>query len=240
LTYARNLHAHNGNRNPWLNMGWRAALYNNLAYNAKGAAADPGAFGFFQIAAGYDVPWPLDVAWINNVAIAGPDGHPDGRTFKFGAMTPLESSLPNRVYLRGNQGPHISGPEGDAQWAGVTFWDAGFGGRNSQTTLRSNSIPSWLTAFNLSIMPPADVETYVTANAGARPLDRDSVDVRIVADVRRRTGAHVTADAFPTLAENYRPLTLPQNPHALADAVGRTRIEVWLESFARALEPRQQ
>jgi hypothetical protein len=92
-----------------------------------------------------------------------------------------------------------------------------------------------------SVMPYTQVEDYVLANAGARPLDRDAVDWRIVDQVRTRTGRAInTPDdvgGFPYLAENRRALSIPANPHQVVDGVGRTAIEAWLENMARALEP---
>jgi hypothetical protein len=90
-------------------------------------------------------------------------------------------------------------------------------------------------------MPSDNVLLYVLANAGARPLDRDPVDRRIVDDVRNGTGRLIASQLavgdFPVLEENRRPLAIPSDPSATADRVGRTRIEIWLETLARALEP---
>ena len=91
----------------------------------------------------------------------------------------------------------------------------------------------------------------MTANAGARPLDRDPVDTRIIYEIATRTGSvpnttsekagsGTAADGFPILAVNQRPLAVPSDPHAIVDSFGRTRIEAWLESFARELEPALQ
>jgi hypothetical protein len=99
-----------------------------------------------------------------------------------------------------------------------------------------------------SALPHTQVEAYVTANAGARPLDRDAVDLRIIHEMATRTGSvpnnpsekagpGTSDDGFPILAVNRRALTVPTNPYARADGAGRTRIEAWLETFARQLEP---
>jgi hypothetical protein len=97
-------------------------------------------------------------------------------------------------------------------------------------------------------LPVGLVEAYVKANAGARPLDRDVVDARIINDITTRTGfvpnnpsevagEGTTDDGFPMLNVNWRPLAVPPNPNAVIDGVGRTRIEAWLEMLARELEP---
>ena len=99
-----------------------------------------------------------------------------------------------------------------------------------------------------SALPYWEVEGHLKANAGARPLDRDAVDARIIDEITRRAGSvpnrtsekagpGTGADGFPILQENWRELTIPSNPNQVIDAVGRTRIEAWLEAFARELEP---
>jgi hypothetical protein len=88
-------------------------------------------------------------------------------------------------------------------------------------------------------MPVTSVESYVLGNAGARPLDRDSVDSRVVSQVRGRTGGIIDSPSqvggYPNLAVNVRPLTLPANPNAVT-ASGYTNLELWLQSMAKALE----
>jgi hypothetical protein len=99
-----------------------------------------------------------------------------------------------------------------------------------------------------SALPYAQVESFVKANAGARPLDRDAVDARLIKEITTRTGSvpnspsdkvgpGTAADGFPVLAVNRRALTVPANANEVVDAIGRTRIEAWLETFARELEP---
>lgn len=88
----------------------------------------------------------------------------------------------------------------------------------------------------------------VLASAGARPLDRDPVDARIVRSVRDRTGGVVNcvaangtprceknAGGWPVLAQNQRKLTLPENPNAV-NSTGYTNLEVWLHKMAMAVE----
>jgi hypothetical protein len=237
-THARNLHAHNGNRMPWVAFGYRFSGLNNVAYNAGSISLDDGSFGFFQVIGGYNTPNAFDTVWMGNVALAGPNTHRDGRAFKVGSFTPREASLANRMYLADNSGPHMTLAN---QWAGVTFWQGSKGGSASEANVRSNTIPSWHSAFGYEVLPNAQVLPHVLANAGARPLDRDSVDRRVVRDVEQRTGSKIVTPndvgGYPVLAQNRRALNVPADPHAIADAAGRTRVEAWLESFARALEP---
>jgi hypothetical protein len=87
----------------------------------------------------------------------------------------------------------------------------------------------------------ASMESFVLANVGARPTDRDSAERRILNDVATRTwrSVHTVTDAggWPPLANNTRSLPIPSNPHALGGcgSVG-TRLECWLEAEASALE----
>ena len=115
-------------------------------------------------------------------------------------------------------------------------------------SVRASSPPLYLSNLPLSsALPYTDVERSLTANAGARPLDRDAVDQRIINEIANRTGSVPNTpaekagpgtgeDGFPILAVNSRPLTVPENPNEVVDAVGRTRIEAWLEAFASELE----
>jgi hypothetical protein len=231
-TFARNLHAHNGNRMPWVSPGWKFAGYNNVAYNAGSVFRDTGTFAFFQVMGGYNFLMPYDVAWTSNVSLAGPDTHPDGKPVKVD-MRASEVSLGNRLYIADNSGPSQTLAD---QWKGVTFMDAA-----SEARTKASVAPAWHTNFHFSILPNPEVLPYVLANAGARPLDRDSVDERVVKDVKNGTGHRIGSPAevggYPVLAEVRRTLSVPANANEVVDAVGRTRIEVWLESYARALEP---
>jgi hypothetical protein len=88
----------------------------------------------------------------------------------------------------------------------------------------------------------ADVHNYVLANAGARPLDRDPVDTRIVAYIQSLGGAIISSQAdvggWPALAENTSAFSDPADPHDVAPGeTFRTNREVYLESLAAALEP---
>jgi hypothetical protein len=118
-------------------------------------------------------------------------------------------------------------------------------------SIRAASPPIDLKNLPLSsALPYTEVERYVTANAGARPLDRDAVDSRIIREIATRTGGvpnrtsdkaglGTSPDGFPILVERKRKLTVPRDPNTVVDKVGRTRIEAWLEGFARELEPAQ-
>jgi len=98
--------------------------------------------------------------------------------------------------------------------------------------------PIWLDS--LTVDPANSVEASVLAKAGARPVDRDAVDARIVNDVRNRSGRIIDSPTqvggWPTLATNTRPLTPPANPNADADGNGYTNLEEWLHGYSRDVE----
>jgi hypothetical protein len=237
-TVARNLWAHNGNRNPWFGPGWRFSGYNNVIYNAAGVAGDQGTLGFLQLMNGYPTTspsqqaWIFEGAWVGNVALSGPNTHPDTKPIKV-SLDALQAVAGYQLYLADNTGPYMTLAN---QWSGVTYQQAA-----TERSVRVNTAPAWHVAFNYWIMGNSQVLPHVLSNVGARPLDRDSVDIRVVNDARYRTGRIITTQGevggFPVLAQNRRPLTVPADPHVVVDAHGRTRVEAWLEGFARALEP---
>jgi hypothetical protein len=107
----------------------------------------------------------------------------------------------------------------------------------SKSSIYVSTPPVW--APGVVPMPSSSVETYVLSNAGARPLDRDPVDKRVVSQVKNRTGNIIDSPSqvggYPTLAVNYRALTLPANPDAVT-ASGYTNLELWLHQMAKAVE----
>jgi len=94
----------------------------------------------------------------------------------------------------------------------------------------------------LTIVPNAQVEDMVLAGAGARPADRDSVDVRVVNEVQTRTGYIISSQSevggWPVLPSTSRALVLPSNPNADDDSDGYTNIEEFLHQMAAQVEGR--
>jgi hypothetical protein len=96
------------------------------------------------------------------------------------------------------------------------------------------------------------VRDHVLKYAGARPADRDSVDRRIVEQVRAGTGRIINCVApngsarcsrngggWPAMAENSRALTLPANPNTVTPS-GYTNLELWLHDMAADVEGRSR
>lgn len=113
--------------------------------------------------------------------------------------------------------------------------------------LSLDAYPTWNTGLAMVQTYNNGVVDRVLGSAGARPADRDSVDRRIVTEVKTRTGQIincVTADGsarcaknaggWPVLASNRRTLTLPANPNTVT-ASGYTNLELWLHSLDQSI-----
>jgi hypothetical protein len=98
--------------------------------------------------------------------------------------------------------------------------------------------PIWLNGF--TPVSANLVEASVLANAGARPVDRDPVDARIIASVRNRTGQIIDSQnqvgGWPYLAQNTRPFVAPYSPNGDDDGDGYTNLEEVLQQMAHAVE----
>jgi hypothetical protein len=253
VTLLRNISAHTNDRHPEIGGGTQTLLVNNLIYNPS---QTPLSTFFYEDIA--KMGPHLSVA-VGNVLIPGPTtpGHhgyvapeyPEEGDVRLVRVDP--SVTPgSQIYLAGNYyEKHCGGTaclaSPSAQWMLAKDYKGEWEGVN----VRATTPP-----FSVGTLPPSSalsygqVEAYVKANAGARPLDRDAVDTRIISEISGRTGrvpnspaekagAGTSADGHPVLAVNRRALTVPANPNEAVDSVGRTRIEAWLEAFARELEP---
>jgi uncharacterized protein YjdB len=91
-------------------------------------------------------------------------------------------------------------------------------------------------------LPRNTLQSYLAANAGARPFDRDPVDARIIADMVNGTGSQIISEAqvggYPPLAQNTRALALPANPNGDDDGDGYTNLEELLHALAACVEGR--
>lgn len=100
--------------------------------------------------------------------------------------------------------------------------------------------PVWV--MPLDTPPPSGLPTRLSADAGARPRDRDAVDTRVIADMLTGGGSIIDSPAqvggLPAPTPTTRPLTLPDDPGGDADGDGYTNLENWLHSLAAAQEHR--
>ena len=253
VTLLRNISAHNNDRHPEIGGGTRSFIVNNLIYNPS---QTPLSSLYFQDAG---QAGPLFSVVQGNVLVPGPTtpGHngfvareyPEEGDVQLVRVNQTVNAA-SRIFLDGNYyvkhcGEMACLASPSAQWMLARDYKLDW----ERVSVRANSPPLDLMNLPLSsALPYTDVERYLVANAGARPLDRDAVDARIAREIETRTGSvpdrtsdkagsGTSPDGFPILAEKRRKLNIPRDPRAVIDPVGRTRIEAWLEGFARELEP---
>jgi hypothetical protein len=218
VSIVKNVFAFNAWRNPLVrDDSTDVVVINNLVYRSRGFRNDQINFGS---RGRKDVA--MRAAVVGNSFIAAAGAKPTS-TLSLHPESPSEF----RLYQKDNLGPLASN---DA-WSVV-----GLGGR-SRDTIEAQQPPVW--SEGLVPMAARHVEPHLLRYAGARPSDRDAVDRRIVASIRDRTGAIIDSPrqvgGWPVLAENRRPLTLPDHPHQ-SDNDGYTRLERWLHELARQVE----
>lgn len=210
-----NLFAHNRLRNPFFKGDVSAVVANNLIYNPGAEALhldDPDGSG----------PTLLTVA--GNVLAPGPDTN---------AAVPLVDALAfvqptSEVCLLANDSGH--------RFPYRALLAPGIFRRADDVTGCSARVAP------LTLQTPEQARAAVLASAGARPLDRDSVDARVFADVERGTGRIIDSPAevggLPEIPPVLRPLTLPTDPDGDANGDGYTNLEEWLHRLAAELDPR--
>lgn len=204
-----NLFAHNMARNPSVNAGAKAVVSNNLIYNVN-----------VQIKCDDAGKWKAFITVEKNV-IKGVDRYPTARALI------LESRLyfgPDNLLNGESFGPDI--------WSNMHM---PFG---IVPEVCRASVPP-ITVPGLTLRPANEVEEWMLSNAGARPLDRDPVDIRVINDVLNGTGEIIVSQddvgGWPDLAENTRILTIPTNPHEIQPS-GYTRLEEWLHGYLAEVE----
>jgi hypothetical protein len=220
-----NLLAHNSDRNPEMQGPVRVHFINNVLYDwGKDLNDYHGATAIFYDSSGNNTEGML-VDVIGNKYIAGPPRSPN----PFNPLTAIwvyGVGSDARVYQTDNLLDQTRQP--------IALTEVG-GGPNNPFV---GTPPVPLTG--LTILSSANVQASVLANAGARPLNRDAVDLRIINEVTNRTGDVISSQdavgGWPTLAVNTQAFVIPANPNVIS-ATGYTNLENTLHAAAAALEP---
>jgi hypothetical protein len=229
ITLARNLMSGARSRNPLTN-ATRTVIVNNVIYNWTNNATE------LQSQKGA----VTNNSVVGNVYVKGPLTNTRSPILIRADKTKLPSG--SKVFLADN---HADGATSDP-WA---IAEPVFGSINLDG-FKSKSPVAWPAGFT-TLPTQGDVaKNHVLKYVGARPADRDSVDERIVNQVRTRTGGTINcvapdgtarcnknAGGWPKYAENRRTLQLPANPNQVT-ASGYTNLEIWLHEMAAQVEGR--
>lgn len=225
ITFARNLLAFNGYRNPLIRDDVTDVMVvNNFIYRPgrwTGYKIDIGTRGSSNI--------PLRASIVGNDYVP----HPNYATqYNETIRVHADAASTVKLFLLDNLGPRAT----SNKWSVVST-------SRSTASLDAGGSPQvWVP--NMSVLPAEDVEEYVLRYAGARPADRDPTDRRIVNLIRTRSPQGVIVTAPPdwsaalNLPRNTRRLTPPANPNADSNRNGYTDLEDWLHSYSRTVEGR--
>lgn len=214
VAFIGNLLAHNNSRYPLIKGGVSAVVLNNLSYNCG--------WGWMYLDDTFK-SGPSSVSAVGNVFIGGPNSDNN--------WSPIwvRKSMPTgtEIFLSDDRA-----------------FGKGFSGKlfrhDTSFDPRTTFPPVWHPA--LRVFDSKTVENRVLSNVGARPLDRDSVDERIVREVKRRTGHIIDSQrevgGWPEARRTYRPFKSPLHPNGDDDGDGYTNIEEVLNLMAVELEGR--
>jgi hypothetical protein len=156
----RNLYAHNVERNPLLKGGVHAAVVNNLIYDPGKRAVHYNLMALEWAAQPYQTG---ELSAVGNVMRGGPS---------------TDAGLP--FLMLGGDGDLLYwGKDNIAvDRHGKPLPQFGRYGETHAQLVEAKAPVSW--PQGLSVLPTRDVETHVLGNAGARPWDRDTHDIRVL------------------------------------------------------------
>ncbi len=206
-----NLYAHNNDRNPQVNPETSSVIANNLIYN-------PGKRAIYLGEASGETG-ALVTSVLGNRVISGVNQPTD---LVPGVMTVKAPYL--RAYQKDNSGVQNSG--------------------QALPLIQNNGNVSFLSTPPISIpdflvRPASSVESWVLGNAGARPLNRDAVDKRIIATVKNGNGTIIDSQnqvgGYPVLSSTTHDPDLPNDPNDDTDGDGYTNLEEWLHEQSNSL-----
>jgi hypothetical protein len=229
ITFTGNLLAHIVARNP-LSRASEFVMVNNLIYDREQMDLD-------LQSEGYNVS---KNSIVGNVFLRGPSYNRITHPIYVHTSGTLKLGSGSRVYVSDNREPGYAG----STYSQLVTLNGGdvISGLMTQITR-----PVWNSGLAVISSSNSAVYSHVLDYAGARPTDRDSVDKRIVLNVRKGGGGVINCVAsngttrckkngggWPSYAYNRRTLTLPSSPSAIASN-GYSNLENWLNSQDRSI-----
>ena len=198
MLMSRTVYAHSDTRNPSVRSGWQWAHVNNLLYNYRGSVGGPnhGGIVFQCLLSETNL---IEGVVIGNVFLPGPETPSAHIPIKVSdasaGVCPVELFVEDNrctgaacpsAYATTGAGQCTTPSLGDNQWLGV------YKNGLTEAAVREDCRPSWFTGQitgTILELASSTIEAYVSDNAGARPLDRDAHDTRIIAEIAARTGS---------------------------------------------------
>ncbi len=196
-----NLFAHNVRRNPYFKAFTTGVIVNNLIYNPGNAAIQLDYVTQEWQGTGVE-PNNAQVAVVGNVMIHGEDS---------AKRLPLvtrrgDAFLEDNIALNRDDGPVDIAGNGISRLENKPVWPQGF-----------------------EALPAENLVDHVITHAGARPNDRDEVDLRIVREFLAREGRIIDSQedvgGYPEAPPTYRKLDIPEDD-----------VDDWLAEFALRVE----
>jgi hypothetical protein len=228
ITFVGNLLAHIAERNP-LSRAAELVFANNVVYDR----------GTMDLDVQSEDREVTESSIVGNVFLRGPSFSRETKPIFVHTKGTYTLVSGSRVYVYDNRAPD----SGSTFSALVTLT----GGNVIPGLMTETSRPVWNTGLTALKSANNAVYDFVLASAGARPTDRDSVDKRIVLEVRQRSGKIINCvsangssrcskngGGWPSMAENRRTLTLPSNHSSIASN-GYSNLENWLNSMNRSM-----
>jgi hypothetical protein len=217
----------NRERNPYQQSDTSLAAINNVIYNAFAN------WWFFY--ANYDLSGnpsaggPLYASDVGNRLIAGANTDDDQ---SYAQGTAFYFDKPGTAEIKGNQ---VYRSDNTVDSAAIAKFVDMENELSYSPFVTSPPARASLSTFPAP-MASTTVEAFVAAHAGARPLDRDDVDKRLISDLATRTarGYRNHQDlygGYPVMPSTRLATTIPANPHVVA-ASGYTNLEDWLHGLA--------
>jgi hypothetical protein len=221
ISFIGNLLAHQYERNP-LSRASELVFVNNVVYDRGTMALD------LQAEGGRSTRSSV----VGNVFIEGPSLDRDTKPIYIRTSGSLRLGSSSRVYLWDNTSPDLGSILSNLMVL--------TGGNTISGLISTTSAPAWNGGLTARKTANNAVYNRVLSYAGARPTDRDSVDKKIVDNVRQRRAGLVNcvsangstrcqrnAGGWPSMAQNRRTLVLPANQASIS-ANGYTNLENWL------------